>query len=113
MSYEKYQKAQRAISEVELGGEELFHFEVHITLKRDFEDKLRRDIALSLKALSPLGEWSIESFGAYPSLFALSPGISFIIKLIEKSSTLKCFFPCFRLGASLDREGARGKPCLP
>ena len=108
VSYEKYQKAQRAISEVELGGEELFHFEVHLTLKRDFEDKLRRDIALSLKALSPLGEWSIESFGAYPSLFALSPGDKLHYKLIEKSSTLKCFFPCFRLGASLDREGARG-----
>ena len=108
VSYEKYQKAQRAISEVELGGEELFHFEVHLTLKRDFEDKLRRDIALSLKALSPLGEWSIESFGAYPSLFALSPGDKLHYKLIEKSSTLKCFLPCFRLGASLDREGARG-----
>ena len=69
---------------------------------------MRRDIALSLKALSPLGEWSIESFGAYPSLFALSPGDKLHYKLIEKSSTLKCFLPCFRLGASLDREGARG-----
>ena len=31
VSYEKYQKAQRAISEVELSGEELFHYEVHIS----------------------------------------------------------------------------------
>ena len=104
VSYEKYQKAQRAISEVELGGEELFHFEIHLMLARDFEDKLRRDIALSLKALSPLGEWSIESFGAYPSLFALSPGDSLHYKLIEKSSALKCIFPCFRFGSNLDKS---------
>ncbi len=104
VSYEKYQKAQRAISEVELGGEELFHFEVHLTLTRAFEDKLRKDIALSLKALSVLGEWSIESFGAYPSLFALSPGDKLHYKLIEKSSTLKCFFPCFRFGSNLDKS---------
>ena len=31
VSFEKYQKAQKAISEVELSGEELFHFEVHIS----------------------------------------------------------------------------------
>ena len=104
VSYEKYQKAQRAISEVELGGEELFHFEIHLMINRDFEDNLRRDIALSLKALSPLGEWSIESFGAYPSLFALSPGDKLHYKLIEKSSTLKCFFPCFRFGSNLDKS---------
>ena len=104
VSFEKYQKAQRAISEVELGGEELFHFEIHLMLARDTEDKLRRDIALSLKALSPLGEWSIESFGAYPSLFALSPGDKLHCKLLEKSSTLKCFFPCFRFGSNLDKS---------
>ena len=109
VSYEKYQKTQRAISEVELGGEELFHFEIHLTLPRVFEDKLRRDIALSLKALSALGEWSIESFGAYPSLFALSPGDKLHCKLIEKSSTLKCFFPCFRFGSNLDKSsGTKG-----
>ena len=110
VSYEKYQKAQRAISEVELGGEDLFHFEIHLMINRDFEDNLRRDIASSLKALSPLGEWSIESFGAYPSLFALSPGDGLHYKLIEKSSTLKCFFPCFRFGSNLksssDTEGS-------
>ena len=99
VSYEKYQKAQRAISEVELSGEELCHFEIHITLKRLSEDNLRRDMPLSLKALSGLGEWSVESFGAYPSLFALSPGDRLHYKLIEKSSTLKCFLPCFRFGA--------------
>ena len=101
MSYEKYQKAQRAISEVELGGEELFHFEVHLTLNRSSEDNLRKDMALGLKALSPLGEWSVESFGAYPSLFALSPGDKLHYKLIEKSSVLKCFLPCFRFGSNL------------
>ena len=101
VSFEKYQKAQKAISEVELGGEELFHFEIHLTLERNFEDSLRRDMALSLKALSPLGEWTVESFGAYPSLFALSPGDKLHYKLIEKSSSLKCFFPCFRFGSNL------------
>lgn len=110
VSYEKYQKTQRAISEVELGGEELFNYEIHLLLKRLSEDNLRRDIASSLKALSPLGEWSIESFGAYPSLFALSPGDKLHYKLIEKSSTLKCFFPCFRFGSNLklssDTEGS-------
>ena len=110
VSYEKYQKAQRTISEVELGGEELFHFEIHLMIVRGFEDSLRRDIASSLKALSPLGEWSIESFGAYPSLFALSPGDKLHYKLIEKSSTLKCFFPCFHFGSnlnsSLDTKGS-------
>ena len=41
VSFEKYQKAQRAISEVELGGEELFHFEIHLMIARNFEDHLR------------------------------------------------------------------------
>ena len=102
VSYEKYQKAQRTISEVELSGEELFHFEGHLSLKRLSEDILRRDIGLTLKALSPLGEWSVENFGAYPSLFALSPGDGLHYKLIEKSSSLKCFLPCFRFGSNLD-----------
>ena len=101
VSFEKYQKAQRAISEVELSGEELFHYEAHISLKRPFEDILRRDIPLTFKALSGLGEWSVESFGAYPSLLALSPGDGLHCKLIEKSSVLKCFLPCFRFGANL------------
>ena len=104
VSYEKYQKAQRAISEVELSGEELFHFEVHVSLERPDEDNLRKDITLSLKALSGLGEWSVESFGAYPSLFALSPGNKLHYKLIEKSSVLKCFLPCFRFGSNLKKS---------
>ena len=104
VSYEKYQKAQRAISEVELSGEELFHFEVHVSLERSDEDNLRKDITLSLKALSGLGEWSVESFGAYPSLFALSPGNKLHYKLIEKSSVLKCFLPCFRFGSNLKKS---------
>ena len=104
VSYEKYQKAQRAISEVELSGEELFHFEVHVSLERPNEDNLRKDIALSLKALSGLGEWSVESFGAYPSLFALSPGDRLHYKLIEKSSVLKCFLPCFCFGSNLKKS---------
>ena len=103
VSYEKYQKAQRAISELELGGEELFNFEIHLMIERVFEDSLRRDIALSLKALSPLGEWSVESFGAYPSLMALSPGDKLHYRLLEKSSTLKCFLPCFRFGSNLNQ----------
>ena len=104
VSYEKYQKAQSAISEVELAGEELFNYEAHLTLKRFSEDFLRRDIALSLKALSGLGEWSIESFGAYPSLQALSPGDKLHYKLIEKSSALKCFLPCLSFGRVLDKS---------
>ena len=109
VSYEKYQKAQRAISDLELGGEELFNFEVHVMLKRGFEDHLRRDIVSSLKALSPVGEWSIESFGAYPSLLALSPGDKLHYKLLEKGSTLKCFLPCFRFGSNLKpRSNTKG-----
>ena len=108
VSFEKYQKAQRAISEVELGGEELFHFEIHLMIARSFEDHLRRDIASSLKVLSSLGEWSLESFGAYPSLFALSPGDKLHYKLIEKSSTLKCFFPCFSFGSNLKSSDTKG-----
>ena len=101
VSFEKYQKAQKAISELELLGEELFYFEVHVLLKRLYEDSLRRDLALALKALSPLGEWSLESFGAYPSLLALSPGDKLHYKLIEKSEVLKCFLPYFRFGSSV------------
>ena len=112
VSYEKYHNTQRAISDIELGGEELFNYEIHLMLKRQSEFSLRKDIASSLKALSPLGEWSLESFGAYPSLLSLSPGAKLHYKLLEKSSSLKCFFPCLRLGASLfsslDRQGARG-----
>ena len=76
VSYEKYRDTQRAISEVELSGEELFLYEVHIMLNRFSEDRLRKDIASALKALNPLGDWSLESFGAYPSRLALSPGDS-------------------------------------
>ena len=109
VSYEKYHNTQRAISDIELGGEELFNYEIHLSLKRNSEEVLRKDIASSHKALSALGEWSVESFGAYPSLLALSPGDRLHYKLLEKSSTLKCFLPCFRLGASpLNREQARG-----
>ena len=104
VSFEKYQKTQSAISEVELGGEELFYIEVHLTLTRTLEDVLRRDIALSLKALSSLGEWSIENFGAYPSLLALSPGGKLHYKLLEKSSTLKCYLPFFRFGSNLTKS---------
>ena len=89
---------------MELAGEELFNYEAHLTLKRFSEDFLRRDIALSLKALSGLGEWSIESFGAYPSLQALSPGDKLHYKLIEKSSALKCFLPCLSFGRVLDKS---------
>ena len=74
VSFEKYRNTQKALSDVELSGEELFHFEIHVTLKRLSEVNLRRDMALSLKALVSLGDWSEESFGAYPSLFSLSPG---------------------------------------
>ena len=101
VSFEKYQKAQKAISELELLGEELFYFEVHVLLKRLYEDSLRRDLSLALKALSPLGDWSIESFGAYPSLLALSPGDKLHYKLIEKAQALKCFLPCFAFGSSV------------
>ena len=104
----KYHNTQRAITDIELGGEELFNFEIHLSLKRNSEEVLRKNIASSLKALSALGEWSVESFGAYPSLLALSPGDRLHYKLLEKSSTLKCFLPCFRLGASpLSREEVR------
>ena len=108
VSFEKYQKAQKTISEVELQGEELFYYEVHISLKRPSEDTLRRDIALSLKTLTSLGEWSVESFGAYPSLLALSPGSNLHYKLIEKSKTLKCFLPCFRFGSNLRNSNKKG-----
>ena len=100
VSYQKYRNTQKALKDVELAGEELFYYEVHITLKRFSEEILRRDIAQSLKNFSGLGEWSVESFGAYPSLLALSPGSNLHYKLIEKSSTLKCFLPFLRFGAS-------------
>jgi len=57
--------------------------------------------ALLLKALVSLGEWSVESFWAYPSLLALSPRSSLHYKLIEKSQALKCFLPFSRFGAPL------------
>lgn len=104
VSFEKYRDTQRAISEVELSGEELFLYEVHIMLNRLSEDRLRKDIASAFKALTPLGEWSLESFGAYPSLLALSPGDSLHYKLIEKSSSLKCFLPFFRFGAEISEN---------
>ena len=100
VSYEKYQKTQKAISEVELGGLELFQYEIHIMLRRFLDSSSRKDLALVLKALSPLGEWSLESFGAYPSLLALSPGSKLHYKLLENSSVLKCFFPCSSFGSS-------------
>ena len=111
VSFEKYQNTQKALSDVELTGEELFHYEAHLSLPRLSEARLRRDMAESLKALSPLGEWSFESFGAYPSLSALSPGGRLHYRLMEKSSVLKCFFPCFRFGAEFvgDRESGSGK----
>ena len=105
VSFEKYRNTQKALSDVELSGEELFHFEIHVTLKRLSEVNLRRDIALSLKALVSLGDWSEESFGAYPSLLSLSPGSELHYKLIEKSSTLKCFLPFLRFGASISEGG--------
>ena len=108
VSFEKYRNTQKALSDVALSGEELFHYEIHITLKRLLESNLRRDIALSLKALAPLGEWSKESFGAYPSLLALSPGSGLHYKLIEKSSTLKCFIPFCRFGATLKNPVSKG-----
>ncbi|MDE0092364.1 MAG: hypothetical protein OXN83_03650 [Oligoflexia bacterium] len=104
VSYEKYQKAQKAISEVELGGLELFNYEIHIMFKRFLDSSLRRDLALALKALSPLGEWSLESFGAYPSLFALSPGGKLHYRLIENSAVLKCFLPCLSFGSSFSSD---------
>ena len=99
VNLEKYRNTQRALSDVELSGEELFHYEAHLSLPRLSEARLRRDMAESLKALSRLGEWSFETFGAYPSLKALSPGGRLHYRLMEKSSSLKCFFPCFRFGA--------------
>ena len=104
VSFEKYRDTQRAISEVELSGEELFNYEVHIMLNRFSEDRLRKDIASAFKALTPLGEWSLESVGAYPSLLALSPGGSLHYKLIEKSSSLKCFLPLNRFGAEISES---------
>ena len=71
VSFEKYRNTQKVLSDVKLAGEELCHYEVHITLKRLSEGNLRRDIATSLKALASLGEWSVETFGAYPSLLWL------------------------------------------
>ena len=103
VSFEKYRNTQKALSDVKLAGEELCHYEVHITLKRLSEANLRRDVATSLKALAPLGEWSVETFGAYPSLLALSPGERLHYKLIEKSSTLKCYLPCSRFGTVLEK----------
>ena len=55
-----------------------------------------------------MGEWSIETFGAYPSLLALSPGGELHYRLLEKSSTLKCFLPCSRFGSVLNNPVARG-----
>ena len=107
VSFEKYQNTQKALSDVELTGEELFHYEAHLSLPRLSEARLRRDMAESLKALSRLGEWSFESFGACPSLSALSPGGRLHYRLMEKSSVLKCFFPCFRFGAEF--AGGRGR----
>ena len=113
VSFEKYRKAQKALSDVELAGEELFHYEVHISLKRLSEENLRRDVATSIKTLSGLGEWSIETFGAYPSLLALSPGSGLHCKLIEKSSSLKCFLPFCRFGASvLEGENKESRKSL-
>ena len=108
VSFEKYRNTQKALSDVKLAGEELFHYEAHITLKRLSEANLRRDVALSLKALSSLGEWSVETFGAYPSLLALSPGERLHYKLIEKSSALKCYLPCSRFGTVLEKPVASG-----
>ena len=108
VSFRKYQNTQKALSDMALAGEELFHYEVHITLKRLKEDHLRRDIQQTLRSLSPLGEWSIETFGAYPSLLALSPGSELHYRLLEKSSALKCFLPCSRFGSVLNNPVARG-----
>ena len=109
VSFEKYREAERAISEVELSGEELFSYEIHVMLKRPSESLLRKDIASAFKALSPLGDWGSESFGAYPSLLALSPGDNLHYRLIEKSSSLKCFLPFLRFGTELLENVENGK----
>ena len=99
----KYQTSEETLGDLELGGEELVKFELHILLKSPNKEHLKNLTKHTLADLSGFGEFVHESVGAFPAYVSTLIGANFHLAgdfshLVEKSKTLPCFLPLFIFG---------------
>ncbi len=97
-SFLRYQATQEALCDMELRGNDFFQFEVHVVLRRDSKRVLRNDLLLSQKELTLLGDFHMETVGAFSSFLSLLPAHSFHVPLICQDRELGCFLPLFTRG---------------
>ncbi len=73
-SGDKASASNQALRDLSLHGSSIFDWEWILTLERDSESELRKDLEQSARVIGDLGDAYIETIGALPSYIASLPG---------------------------------------
>ncbi len=76
-------------------GTQYFEIELLLTLTRDSQSELSKDLRTSQSALSLFSESYIETFGVLPSFAATLPGSKLHVPLIEAENALVAMLPMY------------------
>lgn len=109
VNQEKLEAVEQVASSTAIQGDSLFSLEVILTLDRNNLTELKSDLGAAKSILETLGESSIETFGALPSLSAAMIGSPQHIPFFETGSNLSYYLPVFAQGqSSLNPEAGHG-----
>ena len=93
ISAQKYYDSENLLEKISLERESLFSYELYIVLPRFSEEEIRRDSRAVIHAMKALGEFSLESFGAFPCFKSLLPGRDRHLDFKERNEIIPLFFP--------------------
>lgn len=101
VSLARQEAVESTIQKTQLLGNDLFDYEMLVSIERDTETDLNPSLLEAAGILRVFGDVIIETVGVGPSFLATFPGIGLHVPLLEVSSTLPVFLPVWRTGQCL------------
>lgn len=102
-SHRKYVEAQQAIEEVELTGKTLFKIESTIILQSRHQEIIQGESSKIKNKLQRIGEFGLETYGAYPSFISSLVGGKPMYQNIEFIDRVSSFLPLAIRGIDLPK----------
>ena len=103
----KLQATEEALRDVALFGEEIFNLEWLLSVTRESETDLRRDLGQAKRLLAPLGKFEIETIGIGSSFVATRFGAPQHVTFSEISPGVLYFLPICTYGESQAKSSGK------
>ncbi|MCB0349271.1 MAG: hypothetical protein KDD37_10580, partial [Bdellovibrionales bacterium] len=94
----RYHETEKILEDISLNGDELFEFEFVICLSRYDATDLIKDAESAIHILKPIGDFELETYGAFPTYVSTLVGNPMHVSLKETQSGLTSYLPIVTSG---------------